>query len=221
MLIAENIDYKIHYVDRETDLLVLSFSHMDFNADVQPYWGRGALEKLGLSVLGITAKANDWYPDSFLDLPIFSLPLRHKFRIGYGFSMGGYGAIKFSRALCADVTLSLSPQFSIDPKDGDGRFSNFHPAPRCGGRPLREEDTGGKTVIVFDPNLYEDNLAAQKIQSISADVEKVLLPDAGHFTSNLIASTEKLGRIFSCLHAAPSLMTMEKIAKELSAPADC
>ena len=76
-----NIDYKIHYVDRETDLLVLSFSHMDFNAEVQPYWGRGALEKLGLSFLGITAKANDWYPDSFLDLPIFSFPLRHKFRV--------------------------------------------------------------------------------------------------------------------------------------------
>lgn len=183
-------------------MLVISFSHMDFHQSPLDFWGQSAFKKIGVSVLGVTAKGNHWYPTSLRDIPEVIAPLEnHSFRIGYGFSMGAYGAIKFSRLIQADVTLALSPQFSINPEFGDWRYSNHFPPPNDGGGPLTEDDIGGEIVLAYDPSLKEDALAADQILGIWQDTRQVYLPGAGHFTSDVIASSKKLNAILSVIRS--------------------
>ena len=61
----------------------------------------------------------------------------HARRLTYGVSMGGYGALKYSRKLCADAALVFGPQYSIDPDlvgHFDSRYADFYIAGTHTGR---------------------------------------------------------------------------------------
>tara|TARA_R110000796_G_scaffold219504_1_gene335497 strand:+ start:448 stop:1203 length:756 start_codon:yes stop_codon:yes gene_type:complete len=82
-------------------------------------YGGGFFNRLGYHVISIKRSIDDWWQgisnevlgkiDSFL----ISQELEKFKRIGYGSSMGGYGAILFSNQLKFDECILFSPQYSI------------------------------------------------------------------------------------------------------------
>lgn len=76
------------------------------------------VEKQGYSGLYFIQKANHWWqtPEVFEAIAAIKatgLLRAHPKKIGYGSSMGGYGAILFSAHLDLDQVIALSPQYSI------------------------------------------------------------------------------------------------------------
>lgn len=81
-------------------------------------FGEQFLGDNAIDAIHIVAAENDWYQyHDFLDVcaRIRELTAGYDRVISYGSSMGGYAAIRFGRAVGADLAFALSPQFSIDP----------------------------------------------------------------------------------------------------------
>ena len=93
-------------------------------------FGQDILNKMGIPAINIVTAGNTWFqsPEVF-DLAQTVLKTRSKFAksVGYGSSMGGYGAMMLSNLLRLDATLTLSPQYSIQPEkvQGDSRWANI------------------------------------------------------------------------------------------------
>lgn len=199
--IFETDDYIVYYLDMGGDRIVISFSPMDFNSSSGTFWGSIALKKMRTSALGIVCKQNTWYPASLKGHleQLTAITSRFKERICYGFSMGGYAAIKYSRCFDATTVLSLSPQSSLDPEDLDGRkpwYSNNFRYAIHRGMAIRSDDISGKVVIFYDPLSWEDVLSHSKIKDECLDLHDVRLWYTGHTTVLIFASTEALKGIF-------------------------
>ena len=73
-----------------------------------------SLAKFEFNVIGIMPKEKSWFPaESMHNLfkAIEDLIAPFQKRIGYGGSMGGYAAIKYSKLLGLSRVVSLVPQF--------------------------------------------------------------------------------------------------------------
>lgn len=93
---------------------------MDFDHTSGRCWGQEPIDKLGISTLGVVCKGNLWYPsEGMKDACAAAAVVANRFTtcVLYGFSMGAYGALKYSRAIGATQVIALSPQWSIDPAD--------------------------------------------------------------------------------------------------------
>lgn len=82
-----------------------------------PGFGSKLFADLGMPALHFVNRQNHWWQVPDL-LEVLDAGYREiagaKRRIGYGASMGGYAALRFSSYLGFDETLCFSPQFSID-----------------------------------------------------------------------------------------------------------
>ncbi len=116
--IAATDKIDVYYDDRGTDLCLALFNELSFQPGGEPYWGAKLTEKLGLSAVGIVSRTPNWFPAA--DMRQVAPAIREAMgksatRVGYGASMGGYAAIKYSGLLATHATLAISPQVSIDP----------------------------------------------------------------------------------------------------------
>lgn len=99
-----------------------------------------------------------------------------------GFSMGGYGALRFSRALRLNQVLLISPQVSLDPgiapwEDRYPKVQGFDPALGDLATHARKDLTG---TIVFDPFHRLDRLHARAITALLPDITAAPLAFGGH-----------------------------------------
>ncbi|MGV3549911.1 hypothetical protein [Rhizobium sp.] len=96
--------------------LIVTFAHYNPRptADGEGY-GEAYLAKRGYDFVCIHTKANDWYQsDEFDDVVRVVRPLTSGRRaVGYGGSMGGYGAINHAQALGLTSVVAVCPQFAI------------------------------------------------------------------------------------------------------------
>lgn len=82
-------------------------------------FARDFLKDLDVSAVYVVARGNHWWqhPNIIKCMQKLSVFLSSfDFRIVYGSSMGGYGALIFSDILKADRVIAFSPQYSIDRK---------------------------------------------------------------------------------------------------------
>lgn len=82
-------------------------------------FGEEVLVKYGFSALHFINLKNHWWqtPEMDIVLKIAKEYLEGSaMRVGYGASMGGYGALKFASCLRFECVLSFSPQYSVDEK---------------------------------------------------------------------------------------------------------
>ncbi|MET0371911.1 MAG: hypothetical protein ABW039_11105 [Sphingobium sp.] len=84
--------------------------------DVVPF-GHAYLKSRGINHICVNTGRNSWYQEACMDeiaalIRAATLGLR---RIGYGSSMGGFGALNYYAALGLDDALVFCPQYSIDP----------------------------------------------------------------------------------------------------------
>lgn len=168
---------------QESNTALVSFAPRQ---EEKTIWGQSFLRRSGASLIGITDYQACWFPRPDMEevLAQLSERLRAFERVVlYGFSMGAYAALKYSKRLKADVTLAFAPQYSIAPDDV-GTFdrrrpeSFFCPDLHADMR-IEPTDLHGQIVTFYDPFFVED---AQHVARISATggIERIVAPFTNH-----------------------------------------
>ncbi|MDR6818512.1 hypothetical protein J2X76_003689 [Neorhizobium sp. 2083] len=185
---------------RNTRYLVCTFGHMDFYKGNPDHWGANALSRLPFSSIGFVCKENTWFPQADMIKAIEATRnIWRGFdkRLTYGFSMGGYGCLKFGAALMADSAIALSPQVSIDPCHNGGkdrRFSRFFQPHLHDGMEIRPEDLPKKSCVVYDPREPLDRLCFDVLRAMPG-VSGFKAYHLGHDTPDAVASSSILGNL--------------------------
>ncbi len=157
-----------------------------------------SLAKFEFNVLGIMPKHKSWFPQgSMWNMlqAIADLIAPFQQRIAYGGSMGGYAAIKYSRALGVQRVVAMVPQYSIDPEDVyDARYNMFYqPELNTNMRVAAEDiDNACEYIIVYDPYCAEDRAHYLKLETLIPHHNVLHLPFTGHDAIAVLASSELL-----------------------------
>ncbi len=139
----------------------------------------------GYSHLHLQARLNDWYINSETEalegeLGRFSGQFSAVHSIG--FSMGGYAALRFAKALNLSQLIAVSPQFSIAPEHVpfDRRYRKFASEfdPDLGGLMHRGHPVQG--VVLADPFRSADLVHAQMINLVFPGLGVARLAAAEH-----------------------------------------
>ncbi|MBR0683814.1 tetratricopeptide repeat protein [Roseomonas eburnea] len=158
------------------------------------WWGYGVAARLGWTTLAFSTDAQEWYPaDEMAALLPAAVAAAGPARVTYGFSMGGYAALKYGAALGARATLALSPQYSIDPADvpGDPRSVHFFDNRRHAGMAVRAEDLAPTPIIAFDPLEGRDSAHARHLARLPG-LHAASLRHAGHATPAVLIEARSL-----------------------------
>lgn len=158
------------------------------------WWGAGLGRREGLDVIGVSSTAYDWYPRDTMAalLPVIRAAAKPAI-ISYGFSMGGYGALKYASALGARGVLALSAQYSIDPADGttgERGMTYFDPALHRDMR-ITPGDYPDGALLMWDPESPADHRHAAAIARLPG-IRPVRLRLAGHATAAIFSETGRL-----------------------------
>lgn len=174
------------------DDVVVTFNNRGDLCGGDRFWGDVFFEKSGISAIGICATSANWFPPEDMDRAIQAIRnlIGDRRVITYGSSMGGYGALKFSKKLRAHATLAFSPQWSIK-ADECGTYTNqytehYDPILK-GGEAIIADDLYGRCIIFLDPYEIPDIHHAAKIMNAAEKAphticERVLAPFTWHGT---------------------------------------
>jgi hypothetical protein len=215
-MIAETEHVQCSLRDYGTDTLVIAFNDS---------WRLGpsgrlrcgpAAENPGFSILDITTRSPNWFPadDMAAVVPAARALLAGRFanRVTFGFSQGGYGAIKFSRVLEATTTIAFSPQASIDPRVvAGGRFASYFDFGRNAGMGIAAGDCLCPAYVFYDPYDDQDRRQVEDIGKI-VSITQIGVPFSGHGTSRLFATPERLREIVRGCQEADLAAMMRLVA---------
>lgn len=185
--------------------LLITFGYNGMTADGSYYWGQSFSEKMNLSVLGFVAKTSNWYPKEAMNKAIascYSCIKPFSKRITYGGSMGGYAALKYSQALGANASISIAPQFSIEPNivgDFEKKYTEFYVKKIHRYMSIRKSDMALTSIVLFDPNHHADSNHANLIKKAAKRVNLIEMPLTGHATAQVLANTR---HVYSIIEAA-------------------
>ncbi len=179
--------------------LVVTFNSMAKLFGGSDFWARDALEREDVSALGFVASRPNWFPEAEMTRAIAALAAaeggsilrRHDRIITYGFSMGGYGALKYAARLGADVALAFTPQFSIDPAEvdpADRRYTQFFDPALNAAMAVTAADLGARNFVVYDPASALDRAQAEMLGRFDR-LERVILPCALHDTIRVVTES--------------------------------
>lgn len=168
------------------------------------WWGAAVARRLGLPALGFVAATPNWYPAAAMapalaDPAVRGVLARHNRRLTYGFSMGGYAAVRYGRRLGASATLALAPQWSIAPNDtrgADERFGRFFDPALHDAMAIAPGDWVERIFIVVDPAASGDRWNAARILSVLPQAERIPARGTGHWTAAALAGTQDALEMF-------------------------
>lgn len=155
-------------------------------ADGRRFWGQGPLQRLGIPALGFVHKRRRWFADEFMRKALAAaLPkvAAYDCRVTYGFSMGGYGAIRHAAVLGACTTIACSPQWTIEPARLTGvsqPFAENFREDKHIGMELTSFTPGGKLYLVYDPHNRHDAWHAARIRDHISATVLIEMPFVGH-----------------------------------------
>lgn len=188
-----------------SDYALVTFAEMGTRADGRTIWGRSLVEKRDLHALGFVAKAANWYPAADLARACAAaLPALARFgtRIGYGFSQGGYAAIKASRPLALSHTIAVSPQASIDPADvADDRFRRFFRPELHAGMRVAAGDAPRALHLFYDRAHRDDREQAELILAAVPGAAAHAMPFTDHDTILAFADSAAFPRLVEAVIA--------------------
>ena len=120
-ILFEDKNLKVVFSKGKTDYLLVAFSPMNFSAkNSEDFYAKSIIINNNINAISITALNNHWYPEKFMKRiidSISSITKQFKIVITYGVSMGGYGAIKYSKAINTTHIISMMPHWSINPNE--------------------------------------------------------------------------------------------------------
>lgn len=139
----------------------------------------------GYAHLHIQSRVNDWFINAeteALENALRAFVGRYDEVVAMGFSMGGYGALRFARALGVGRALLISPQVTIDPGlvPEDRRYRAEAKGWDASLGDLTTRGTGLRGAVLVDPFKRLDVLHARLIREIFPALEIVMLGNGGH-----------------------------------------
>ncbi|MDA0175709.1 hypothetical protein OJ998_41970, partial [Solirubrobacter taibaiensis] len=161
-IIFEDEHIRVIFLKASSDTLVVSFGDLISRAKGMSINAEKSLIKYEYNVIGIMPKLKTWFPKaSMLQMQQQIQPILEQFekRVGYGGSMGGYAAIKYSNLLNMQKIVAFVPQFSIDPEVvEDRRYAEFFDASIHQNMQIQadEVDASREYILVYDPYFAED-----------------------------------------------------------------
>lgn len=137
----------------------------------------------GYAHLHLQSRWNDWFinPETeALEAAMARFVGRYDEVVAMGFSMGGYGALRFARALKVDRVMAISPQVSIDREVVP--FDKRYRAEGQGWDGLRGAliGTEARGAVLVDPFKPLDVRHGRMICALFPRLELVMLPNGGH-----------------------------------------
>jgi tetratricopeptide (TPR) repeat protein len=183
---------RLNVVHAETgsDTVIVTFNEMGLAANGTSFWGAELMERVGISAIGFVSVRPNWYPPldmaPAIDAALAKIAGRRV--VTYGFSQGGYGALKFGAALKADLAIAFSPQWSINPRDVstfDQRFTSWYDATLRNGERIEQDELARRNFVFFDRAFPPDRGHATPLLAMEG-VHEVTMPFTGHETIRLI-----------------------------------
>jgi tetratricopeptide (TPR) repeat protein len=204
--VFENKHIKILYEPESTKSIVLSFNPMNFDSIGNAIPAGAALKKMGYSALGVVSKSNSWFPSDYVEDAIpHAMDIINKYdtAIGYGYSMGAYGAIRFSKQLRCRSVLAVSPQYSINPEvvaKFDWRYHGYY-RPENIGMEIKQEHCSQNIYVVVDPRYPPDFEHFKLLNAENANCSLIAANYCGHDTIKMIADTSVLRSLLGATEA--------------------
>lgn len=189
-LIYESEHVLVFLQDLGSEVFFVTFNEMGFRPRGDRFWGDSFLESLGYAAVGVVSKRTNFYPpdDAAKYLPRIREAARGRPTFTYGYSHGGYGALKYAKALSAKATIGLSPLWSMQPEDINGidplGYGYYDPKLRGGDR-ITAADIGPHNYIFFDRAHHPDGFHGGSIARIPG-VTTIVTPFADHDSVRLI-----------------------------------
>ena len=196
-ILFQDENLKVVFSAGNTDYLLVAFSPMNFSAkDSEDFYAKSVIVNNNINAVSIMALGNHWYPQEFMKIvldSISSITKRFKIVIAYGVSMGGHGALKYSKAINATHIISIMPQWSINPNDIDeyrylkeyNQFSKY-----LGDMSIKENDISGKVYLIYDKYYKEDKIQVDKIQQTWTQYSAFYTPFVGHTLGYILIGTD-------------------------------
>jgi Flp pilus assembly protein TadD len=133
---------------------VVTFAEYFRRPEEPGIWAGDPIARMGWPAIGFIAQRPNWYPAA--SMRAAAERVRERIgpeAIGYGYSMGAYGVLKYGRLLGLSHALALSPQFSIAPEDvpEDGRFHISHDPALHAGMRVTAGEVPPRAWMLFDP----------------------------------------------------------------------
>lgn len=197
-IIFEDEHIRAIFLPGDSNRLVLSFGDLITRASGLSINAEKSLIKYQYNVIGIMPKQKSWFPQaSMIELAKTISPVLQGFKniVGYGGSMGGYAAIKYSNLLNMNRVIAFVPQYSIDPDHvEDRRYAEFFDAVANKDMQiqLQDVDAAREYVIVYDPYFSIDREHYLKIKELLPNLHTIHLPFTGHEALSVLASSSLL-----------------------------
>jgi len=174
---------RLWHPDRPTTALYVTFRQ--WVPEPGGFDERGCVQRAltaGLAHLHIQTRWNDWFLNretAALETALQAVRDRFLTARALGFSMGGYGALRLSRALRLNQVLLVSPQVSLF-LPGEDRYSEavaFDPVAGDLSTHARRDLTG---VVAFDPFHRLDARHAREVMRLLPGIQPAPLVFGGH-----------------------------------------
>jgi hypothetical protein len=183
--------------------VLVTFNARGFRANGRAIWAEPVIRKFDLNAVGFVTRRPNWFPaEDLVPAMAADQPFLDGFeeRIGYGYSQGGYAAIRASRPLALTATIALSPQWSIDPTDIiDTRYNKFFDAQANGGMAIAEYDTPARLLLLVDPYHQIDVAHLRRIQEAVGPSEIVSLPSVQHDSVGVVAGSVQFEKMLDAV----------------------
>ncbi len=178
-LLFEGDHLKLVHLPGASDFSIVTFDVKAEHRNGRTGYALSLARKLGLNYYGVIPNRPNWYPAQEARA-IAAIVARAKDRplLGYGTSMGGYGCLKYGRALQTDATLAFAPQATIDPKitgKDDNRFSAFFDPTLNADMQIRPGDIGPQTYVIHDPDCEKDAFQMSLLGPLGHQIELPLM----------------------------------------------
>lgn len=207
------------------DFLLITFAYAGLRSDGDFFWGLPLAKGLGINSIGFVARKQNWYPEQSVRAAIKALSprlARHKHRLTYGSSQGGFAALKYATALQAGTTLAFVPQYSIDPAvvgGFDPRFSQHFRAEHNRGMEITAADVAPQSFVIVDQHHMVDKRNVDMIRDAAPGITIIRMPHTHHRPVITIAGSALASRLFRAAMAgdAQDLGRQTALARRASA----
>lgn len=200
LMVFRSNEVECLYKCRGSDTLLVTFNEMGMSANGRDIWGDAPAKSLNLSIFGFVSTKPNWFPieDFLCCLKYYwkwTLNSKHRRVVVFGLSQGGYAALKFHKMLGADISISFSPQISINPEDIiDYRFNKFYDSTKNISMRITRKDMTDRCYIIYDP--YDKN-DARHVESLAltGNATAISLPFVGHGSIRAFLGKRNLWRL--------------------------
>lgn len=196
-IVYDDDEIRVVWSPAPSEIVLITFGDLYTTAHEHRFFADTPLRKSGIAAIGIMPKRGNWFPSGSLQRASAAIVERtrgYATRMTYGGSMGGYGAIKFSRLLGATHVIALCPQWSIDRAECRGYdlgwTEYFEPAMR--GMGIREHDVAGRVFLFADTHDVWDRLHCEMIRENCPGAQLINVPVAQHQVTSVFAGTANL-----------------------------